>query len=95
MNVVWLREASILLDRHYQYVAVENPRAARHIFKRIIAATKKLGTFPHSGRSGQIPGTRELVVTSLPYIVVYRISGDTVEILRVFHAAMNWPALLQ
>ena len=51
--------------------------------------------FPHSGRPGHIPGTRELVISKLPYIVVYRISGDTVEILRVFHAAMNWPPLLQ
>jgi toxin ParE1/3/4 len=95
MNVVWLREASVLLDRHYDYIARENPRAAQHVFKRIIAATEKLGTFPHSGRLGQIPGTRELVVTNLPYIVVYRVSGDTVEVLRVFHAAMNWQSFLQ
>ena len=37
----------------------------------------------------------KMVINNLPYIVVYRISGNTVEILRVFHAAMNWPPLLQ
>ena len=36
-------------------------------------------------------GTRELVVPGLPYIVVYRVGSDAVEILRVYHTAMNWP----
>ncbi len=36
-----------------------------------------------------MPGTRELIVTNLPYIVLYRVSGDAVEILRVFHTAQD------
>ncbi len=95
MRVVWLREATISLDHHYDYIARENPRAARHVFQRIIAATQRLGTFPNSGRPGRIPGTRELVITNLPYIAVYRVADDAVEIFRVFHTAMDWPPLLQ
>ena len=95
MRIAWLREASISLDLEYEYLARKNPLAARHVFKRIVAATKRLRTFPNSGRQGQIPGTRELVITNLPYIVVYRIGDETVEILRVFHAATDWPRLLQ
>jgi len=49
----------------------------------------RLLDFPESGRIGQVPGTRELVVTNLPYIVVYRVNGDTVEILRVMHMSMD------
>lgn len=37
----------------------------------------------------------ELVITNLPYIVVYRRSAETVDILRVFHTATDWPRLLQ
>jgi plasmid stabilization system protein ParE len=27
----------------------------------------------------------------LPYIVVYQVRSDTVEISRVFHGAQDWP----
>ena len=50
-----------------------------------------LETFPNRGRSGRIAGTRELVFASLPYIAVYRVKNDAVEILRIYHSAQNWP----
>jgi plasmid stabilization system protein ParE len=39
------------------------------------------------GRLGREPGTRELVVTRLPYVVVYAVRDDTVWIVRVLHTA--------
>ena len=44
---------------------------------------------PHRGRAGRWPNTRELVVR--PYVIPYRVKGETVEILRVFHSAREWP----
>ncbi len=35
--------------------------------------------------------TREAVVTGTPYILPYRIRANAVEILRVLHAAQEWP----
>ncbi len=84
MKVVWLREASVALDIHYDYLASRNPKAARFVFKRIVASTKRLRQFPQSGRQGRFEGTREVVVPGVPYIVVYRASPVAVEILRVF-----------
>jgi toxin ParE1/3/4 len=95
MNVVWLREASLALDRHYDFLAARNPKAARSVFKRIIASTTRLSLFPYSGRQGQIEGARELVVHGLPYLVVYRVSAGAVEILRVFHTSTDWPEQMQ
>jgi len=46
---------------------------------------------PAMGRAGRVAGTRELVVAETPYIIPYRVRGDAVEILRVFHAAREWP----
>ncbi len=37
----------------------------------------------------------ELVITQLPFIVVYRVSDHTVEILRVFHTSQDWPGHIQ
>jgi toxin ParE1/3/4 len=52
----------------------------------------RLCEFPQSGGAGRILGTRELVVSGLPYVVVYRVEDDTVEILRVAHTSMDWLA---
>jgi len=40
--------------------------------------------------SGRVKRTREFVVHP-NYILVYRIVGKTVEVLRVKHAAQRWP----
>jgi toxin ParE1/3/4 len=50
-----------------------------------------LGTFPNRGRSGRIEGTRELIFPSLPFIAVYRLHKEAVEVVRIYHAAQDWP----
>jgi toxin ParE1/3/4 len=85
----WLRSASASLRLHVSFIATENPRAAAAVRHRIRAAVLRLAEFPESGRTGQVAGTRELVVPGLPYLVVYRIGEESVEILRVFHTAQE------
>jgi len=46
---------------------------------------------PLSGGVGRIDGTREAVVPRTPYIVVYRVSEETIDILGIWHAARQWP----
>lgn len=46
---------------------------------------------PSMGRPGRVPGTRELIVAKTRYIVPYRVRGETVEILRVFHTLRRLP----
>lgn len=93
MKIIWLTEASIALDQEYDYIFRQNPAAAKRVFERIVASTQRLEIFPESGRTGQIAGTRELIVPGLPYIVIYRIIKNQVQILRVFHTSRNWPEL--
>lgn len=40
---------------------------------------------------GRVPGTRELIEHKTRYIVPYRVRGETVEILRVFHTSRRLP----
>ncbi|MDR2726446.1 MAG: type II toxin-antitoxin system RelE/ParE family toxin, partial [Deltaproteobacteria bacterium] len=47
--------------------------------------------FPESGRPGRVPGTRELVIAGLPYLLPYRVRNDVVEILRFFHTSQKPP----
>jgi toxin ParE1/3/4 len=95
MKLRWLRQASLSLDAEYDYIRRENPKAARRVFSRIISAVKRLKDFPLSGRIGQVDGTRELIITGLPYMVIYQVASDGVEILRVFHTSRDYPAAFQ
>jgi plasmid stabilization system protein ParE len=52
---------------------------------------RSLKISPRLGRLGREEGTRELVLSRLPYIVAYRIKEQAVEILHIFHGAQNRP----
>ena len=91
MSVEWLNAATLSLRQVHARIAADNPEAARKVVKRIQQAVERLADFPESGRHGQVAGTRELVVPGLPYLVVYRIGKESVEILRVFHTAQERP----
>ncbi len=95
MRVCWLPQAANALDEEFAFLARRNPDAARRVFQRIVLTTRRLSDFPASGRQGHVPDTRELVVSGLPYVIVYKVRANAVEILRVFHTARDWPAAFQ
>lgn len=91
MRVRWLRRALQNLDEEAEYIARDDPDAAAQMVDRIATSVERIATHPALGRTGRVPGTRELVVSGTPYVVPYRVRGETVEILRVFHGARKWP----
>jgi plasmid stabilization system protein ParE len=90
VNVEWRALARGDLIRHVRYLAAENPIAAARIARELLLAAESLRLFPNRGRPGGTLGTRELVGVR-PYVLVYRVRGETVEIVRVWHAAQNRP----
>ena len=91
MRVNWLRTARANLIAASEYIAPDNPEASAKTVAAIVKAVENLKRFPSAGRPGRVPGTRELVVSGAPYIVPYRVRGNLVEVLRVFHASRKWP----
>jgi toxin ParE1/3/4 len=85
MRLRW--DARALRDIESIYIAKNDPAAARRVVQRIEAAVGRLLIIPMSGRLGVAKGTRLLAVPSVPYIVVHRVRGDTVDILAVLHTA--------
>ena len=58
---------------------------------RIAEQIDILQQHPQMGRPGRKQGTRELVISRTPFIVVYRIKAKRIELLRVLHGAQQWP----
>lgn len=91
MTIVWSRRAVQHLIQLRQHIAQDSPSAAASVAERILACVELLSEHPAIGRPGRIPGTRELVVPQTPYIVPYRVRGDTLAIIAVFHQRQRWP----
>jgi len=79
------------LDAEAEYIAQDNPAAGRARRAEDFARRRSAKEESSDGPDGASCGTRELVVAETPYIIPYRVRGDAVEILRVFHAARKWP----
>ena len=92
MNIEWSPEAIEDLNSLRAFIAQDKPSAARAVVLHILQTIEQLvPNNPHMGRPGRVPGTRELVIPSTPFIVPYRLRGDTIQILRVYHGARRWP----
>ena len=91
MRLVWSLFAQADRDAIFDYIEADSPHAAITVDDRIRVQVEGLMQFPEIGRPGRIEETRELVILSTPYIAAYRITGDTVRILRVLHGAQQWP----
>lgn len=91
MRIIWLKKAVIDLQSIWEYITLDNPKAARQIAQTIKAKTKSLQKNPALGRPGRIPETRELIITGTPFILPYRVRDNHIEILRVIHGARRWP----
>ncbi len=90
MNLVWTRPARA--DRHeiFKFIAADNLRAACKMDLIFSEKADILTSFPELGCAGRVPGTRELLAHR-HYFLIYRISGDAVQILRLLHTARQWP----
>ena len=74
------------------YVAVDDPLSAASVGARLDKAIALIAEKPHIGRPTPQRATREWTAPSLPYLIPYRIDGDAVEILRVWHTRRERPS---
>jgi toxin ParE1/3/4 len=91
VKTAWTPPAVADLDHLVRQIAKDDIEAAFRTEDRVIAAVARLERHPASGRPGAWRDTRELVVGHTPYLVIYRLREETLEILRVIHGAQKWP----
>ena len=88
MPLTFSREAIEDLAAIQDYIGNQNPAAASRVAVQLLAACDRLEYLPERGRPGFVAGTRE--ITGIwPYVIVYRIRFDGVEIIRVWHGAQD------
>lgn len=72
----------------YEYIAQDKPDAAAIAIESILDAIEQLIRHGWSGRAGRRDGTRELIRP--PFVIVYRIAGDVIDVLSVFHGSRKY-----
>lgn len=91
MRVTWSPRARGTRGAAIDYIARDNLEAALSQLDAIQRQVRILAEHPAIGRPGRVAGTRELVISRTPFILVYRIDGDAVRILHFLHGAQQWP----
>ena len=92
MRIRWTESAVRDLTNICDYIEEHRGgTTARRVALSLCQGSEILAEFPECGRTGRSPGTRELVMSGLPYLAIYRIHHDAVEIIRILHGAQEWP----
>jgi plasmid stabilization system protein ParE len=91
MKVTFEPAARDDLDRIFDWISRDNPRAALSMIDRTERKAMQLATagLTEMGRRGLVDGTRELLES--PYIIVDKIDDDlqTIVIVAIVHGARN------
>lgn len=91
MRVRWLRAALRNLDEAAEWIARDNPKAASEFVSAVRETVSRLADYPAMGKPGRVAGVREMPVQDYPYLIPYRVVGEELQVLRVFHIRQQRP----
>ena len=89
MQLRWTPAAVADLEHISDYLKEHHPRYRQPTIRKLYDAVVSLKKWPERGRIGREEGTREFLFSPLPYVVVYRLTGRSVEVLRIYHTAQD------
>ena len=86
-RLIWTEPALRDLEAVAEYIALDNPEAARMLVARVFASVERLEQFPNSGKCpSELPRSRYREVVIPPCRVFYRVEGEAVYLLYVMRA---------
>ncbi len=93
LRVRWTKQAVQDLESAHQYIALENPKAAKTILTRLLKSIEQIQVYPESGRSGRVANTLELIIPNTSFILIYRYKpkAKEIQILSFLHTSRKWP----
>lgn len=91
-SILWTEPAEQDLEKILSYYLEQcGMRVAESMYVRIKDQVGTLVVFPERMRLGIVDGTRECVISRLPYIAVIKVSTDAVQVLNIIHTARRYP----
>jgi toxin ParE1/3/4 len=91
MRISWTPAAVADLEHISNYLKDRHPQYRQPTMRKLYEAIRSLKESPQRGRLGREDGTRELLFPPMPYIAVYRVKEQSIEVLRIYHAAQDRP----
>jgi toxin ParE1/3/4 len=88
--IVWRKRARKNLAAIIEFIANENPAAAIKIKGIIESSILPVAEHPYIYKTGRESGTRELVAHP-NFIIVYRVTSTSIEVVSVLHARQEYP----
>lgn len=86
----WTEEANQWLEDIFEYIALENPDAARRVAIGIYERAQTLKNFPHSGYHYQASTRDVRILLYGHYRIAYLIKPDNnIDILGIFHGSLE------
>ncbi|MGA2136598.1 MAG: type II toxin-antitoxin system RelE/ParE family toxin [Bryobacteraceae bacterium] len=95
MRIRWTPAAAADLQQISDYLKEHHPQYRQPTMRKLFEIVRSLKQQPRRGRPGREEGTREILFPPLPYVAVYRIKEQTIEVLRVYHGAQERPNLVE
>jgi toxin ParE1/3/4 len=89
MRLRWTPNAVEDLESIYAYLSKHRPIWAQSTIRLLYDAARSLRTMPDRGRAGKIAGTKELVLDRIPYLVIYQVTGQVVELIHIVHTSQE------
>jgi len=89
-RIRWSPAAANDLEHIRNYLRDNHPTLSQSTIRNLYAAARSLKTSSYRGRPGKKENTRELVVAPMPYIIVYAVEAEIVQIFRVIHTSQDW-----
>ena len=89
MRIRWTPAAAADLQRISDYLKEHHPRYRDPSMRKLYETIRALKQWPERGRPGRESGTREILFPPTPYVAVYRVTGQTIEVVRIYHGAQN------
>jgi toxin ParE1/3/4 len=88
VKIVYSEPALRDLDEITDYLKQHYPGLGRIVERRLKVVVAHIARWPESmRRSKQQPDVRVAPLGSFPYKIFYRVRGETIEILRIYHTA--------
>lgn len=91
MRIRWTNAAAADMQNISDYLKVHHPHYRQPTMWKLYERIRALKEAPFIGRPGRENGTREILFPPMPYVAVYRVRENSIEVIRVFHTAQDRP----